>query len=173
MTTTAIGLGDAGPGQQAGGLDAVQPRHADVEQADIRAERSGHLHRLSAVGRLADDRDVGVGVEDHAQTGANDLLIVGHDDADDHADAPRSGRTAVTAQPPPARGPAVHVPPRPSARSIIPAIPKPTPSCAWARSPSSVTSTVSASSPARTRTSIRLARRAWRRALVIDSCTRR
>src|SRR5690606_6860462 len=109
-----------------GRLDAVEARHADVEQADIRPQRAGEGHRLLPVGRLPDDRDARIGVEDHAEAGAHDLLVVGDHDADAHADAARSGSTAVTAQPPPARGPATQVPPSPSARSTMPAMPKPT-----------------------------------------------
>ena len=55
-----------------------------------------------AVGRLADDRDVRLGVEHHPQSLADELLVVGDDDLD-HA-LSGSGSRAWTAKPPSGRG---------------------------------------------------------------------
>ena len=55
-----------------------------VEQADVRAKPSGQGHGGTPVGGLADDLDVGLGVEDHAQSGAHDVLVVGDQDPDGH-----------------------------------------------------------------------------------------
>ena len=54
-------------------------------------ERSG----LRAVARLADDLDVGLGVQDQPEAAANEGLVVGEDDADRHADG-SNGRRAWT-----------------------------------------------------------------------------
>ncbi|MGI9099714.1 MAG: hypothetical protein ACR2H2_14705 [Solirubrobacteraceae bacterium] len=44
---------------------------------------------LLAVGRLADDRDVVLGLEHHPEAGAHQRLVVGDQDADAHRE--RSG----------------------------------------------------------------------------------
>ena len=51
---------------QAGGLDAVEDRHADVHQHDVGSGALAELDAEPAVLRVADDVDVGLGVEDHA-----------------------------------------------------------------------------------------------------------
>ena len=43
--------------------------------------RAGCGERLVAVGRLADDGEVRLGVEHHPQSLADELLVVGDDDA--------------------------------------------------------------------------------------------
>ena len=54
---------------------------------------AGALDRLAAVRRLADDLDVGLGLEDHAEAGADQRLVVGDQDADGHARlTPAAGR---------------------------------------------------------------------------------
>ena len=49
-----------------------------------RRQRAG-LDRLGAVARLADDLQVGLGVEDLAEAGADECLVVGDQHADGHA----------------------------------------------------------------------------------------
>ena len=114
---------DAGSGELSGGLDAVQVRHPDVEQAHIGPELAGEGHRLASVGGLADHLDVGLGVEDHREPGADQLLVVGDEHPDGHAAVPSLGRTASTVQPRSRLGPASSAPPRSLARSVMPAIP--------------------------------------------------
>ena len=62
----------------AGGLDAVQARHADVHEHHVGAQALGKLHRLIAVARLAHHLDAVVGRQDHAEAAAHQVLIVGH-----------------------------------------------------------------------------------------------
>ena len=116
------GFIDIGPGDLAGRLNPVDARHPDVEQTDVGTELAGEFHRLTAICRLADDLDVRLGVEDHRESGANDLLVVGDKNAD-HRDAPSVGNTAATVQPPCLCGPARRLPPSKLARSAIPTNP--------------------------------------------------
>ncbi len=93
--------------------------------------------RLEPVGRLAHDLEVGLGADDHGESGAHERLVVDdHDpnghaapgefrgaeveaDADDEVAADAlvadviacTGRVARTANPPPARGPVSTCPP--------------------------------------------------------------
>jgi hypothetical protein len=64
------------------GLDASAPRHPDVEQDHVGRGRGRELRGGHAVGRLADDLDVGVATEQHDQSAAEELLVVDHQDAD-------------------------------------------------------------------------------------------
>src|SRR5690606_10535787 len=105
--------------------------------------------RLRAVGGLDRDGEVGLGVDDHPEAGAHELLVVDERDLHDvgHAGSWESGRTGGTEdaggpvgvvgsgaaagtgivnrtrQPPPGRGPAVTEPPNIAARSRIPSSP--------------------------------------------------
>ena len=64
-------------------LDAVELGHADVHQHDVGLQRAAPASTASsAVGGLADDVEVVLGVEDHAEAGAHQRLVVG----DQHAD---------------------------------------------------------------------------------------
>ncbi len=47
-------LGDVGPGELAGCFDPIEAGHADVEQADVRAELPGQRDGFGAVGGLAE-----------------------------------------------------------------------------------------------------------------------
>ena len=85
MTTTGIGSATPGPAIVAGRLEAVHHRHPDVEQAHVGPEAPRERDRLGAVGGLADDLDVGLRVEDHAEPRAHEVLVVG----DQHAHASR------------------------------------------------------------------------------------
>ena len=126
MTTTASGSATPGPASAPGGLDAVQAGHADVEQAHVRAQPPGQLDGPPPVGGLADDLDVRLGVEDHREPGADDLLVVGDEHPDAHAAAP-GARAARRSRSSRGRGsgPASQVPPSRSARSIMPISPYP------------------------------------------------
>src|SRR5581483_6159273 len=90
-------------------LEAVEVRHPDVHQHDVGAQRPDLVDRLTAVRRLADDLDLGLGVEDHPEPGAYERLVVDEQDAD-HCGA-STGSCARSTKPPPARGPASSVPP--------------------------------------------------------------
>ena len=58
--------------------------------------------RLLAVDRLADDLEVVLGVDEHPQAGADEVLVVGDEDADAHAaTAWVTGRRASTRKPAP------------------------------------------------------------------------
>ena len=54
----------------------------------------GREHRLEAVRRLADDLDVGLGIEDHPEAGADERLVVDDQDPDGHAACPERQVTA-------------------------------------------------------------------------------
>ena len=66
-------------------LDAVDVGHADVHQDDVRPQAPRLRDRLAPVRRLADDLDVLLGLEDHAEAGADERLVVGDQDAQAHA----------------------------------------------------------------------------------------
>ena len=88
MTTTGIGSSTPGPARARRRLEAVDHRHPDVEEAHVGPDAAGERHRLGAVGGLADDLDVGLRVEDHAEPGAHELLVVGDEHAHGHVDQP-------------------------------------------------------------------------------------
>ena len=54
----------------AGRLDAVEARHADVHQDDVRVEFGRHADRLAAVGGLAHHRHVVLALQEHAEAEA-------------------------------------------------------------------------------------------------------
>ncbi len=130
------------------GLDAVEVGHAHVHDHDVGVVLGAQPHRRQTVGREADDPEVGLRPEDRAERRAHDVLVVGDHDADQGvahgAGAP--GRTAATANPPAASGPAVIVPPSIAVRSRMPSSPCPPASEAAGRPrPLSRTRTCSAS----------------------------
>ena len=61
--------------------DAVEPGHADVHQHDVGGGDREALERLAAVLGLADHRHVGLRVDHHPQTGADERLVVDQEDA--------------------------------------------------------------------------------------------
>ena len=135
-----------------GRLDAVELGHADVHQDDVRRQASGLVDRLAPVRGLADDLEVLLGVEDHAEARADERLVVGDEDADAHAgsaSAAPTGSRARTVKPPPGRGPASSSPPWTRTRSRMPMRPWPRPSPLGdaAPGPRSAISSSSASSP--------------------------
>ena len=83
------------PSEAPRGLDPVDARHPHVHEDDVRREHPGRLDGLRAVARLADHLEIGLGVQDQAEAGAHELLVVGEQEADAHG-LPRSGRRART-----------------------------------------------------------------------------
>ena len=107
------------------GRDPVEHGHAHVHEDDVGAVELGQAHGVGAVGRLAHDLHVLLGLEDHAEPLAQQGLVVGQDDPDRHGEveALQSRSVAVTSQPPAARGAARREPPKAAARSAMPARP--------------------------------------------------
>ena len=85
--------------------------------------RADQVQRGGAVVGLAHDREVLLGVEEHAEAGADQGLVVGEHDPDHD----RPSHVARTRNPPPGRGPASSRPPVDSARSRMPRSPRPLP----------------------------------------------
>src|SRR6201999_773766 len=113
---------------------------------------------LLAVGRLANNLDLGIGLKDHPKAGADHRLIIGQQHTDAHSAPSEVGSLTRTSNPPPDTGPAVSWPPCRAARSRMPINPKPpglVADSAVAPSPSSMISTSSSSGQYRTRTSAR------------------
>ena len=106
--------GNAGAGAQdhghdpPGGLDAVEPGHPDIHEHDVRA-CPGHLaDRGHPVRGFADDFQVGLSLDEHADPRSHQRLVVGHQDPDRHW---LVGSQARTENPPSGRGPACRMPP--------------------------------------------------------------
>src|SRR4051812_31163250 len=151
-----------------GGLDAVQLRHPHVHDDDVGVVPPGLREGLHPGARLADDLEVGFGVEHEPQPLPHQVLVVGQHQPD-HAGW-SLGRRARTPNPPSGRGPAVSSPPNNAARSRIPVRPWPGSWSGCPGAPSSVTSTVTHCPSHRTATIAR-AEPACLRTLVSDSCT--
>ena len=105
------------------GFEAVELGHPDVHQDDVRSQRANLVDRVAAVGRLADDLDLRLGVEDHPEAGADERLVVDEQNADH--DRASAGSCARSTKPPPSRGPVSSVPPYNATRSRIPTRPAP------------------------------------------------
>jgi hypothetical protein len=117
------------PGEPGGCLDAVHLGHAHVHQDHVGVQAPGLGQCLAAVAGLAGDGQVGLGFQQHPQALADEVLVIGDQDADHGSPSP-SGSRARTANPPPGRGPACSSPPNIATRSRIPASPCP-PAGAW------------------------------------------
>src|SRR5476649_1432351 len=157
------------------GLESVTVGHLDVHQHDVGPQAPGAGRGLLAVRRLAENLDLGIGLEDHPEAGANHRLVIGQQHTDAHSAPSGVGSLTRTANPPPDTGPAVSWPPCRAARSRMPINPRPpglVPDSAVAPRPSSMISTSSSSGQYRTRTSARDAA-ACLRVLVSASCTMR
>jgi hypothetical protein len=117
-------------------LDAVHARHPDVHEDDVGPQRPHLRQRDLAVGGLTDHLDVRLGLQDEAEAGAQQRLVVDQQDADRHdglrvvgawsgegraagraGAAGRSGGWRVTTKPPPGRGSARKEPPQACTRS--------------------------------------------------------
>ena len=68
--------------------EPVELGHADVHEHDVGPPAGDHVERRAPVGRLAHHRHVGLGLEDHPEARAQELLVVG----DHHADHPGGRR---------------------------------------------------------------------------------
>src|ERR1039458_8845509 len=84
-----------------GRLDAIQARHADIHHYHVRFQFPGHGHSFTPVAGFSDDGEVGFGIHHHAQTRANQRVVVGKQHADRvHALTPEGmGSSAVTVVP--------------------------------------------------------------------------
>src|SRR5205823_11067274 len=122
----------------AGGFEPVELRHADVHQHDVGLQRADLVDRLASVGGLPDHLHRRLGVEDHAEPGAHERLVVDQQDADQTR--PSTGSCARSTKPPPSRGPASSVPPYNATRSRMPTRPCPIPSLLGTPAPSSAIS---------------------------------
>src|SRR5579862_292963 len=145
----------AGLGELGGGLDPVESGHADVHQDDVRVQSARLGQCLASVPGLARHAEIWFGFQQHPQALADQVLVVGDQDAD-HVGSP-IGRRAVTVNPPPGRGSARSSPPNTATRSRMPASPWPPVSAGGTGfpGPSSVTSMVTALSAQPTVTSAR------------------
>src|SRR5262249_1504833 len=118
-------------------LQAVEHRHAHVHEDHVGAQTGGLGDGLPAVHGLADDLDVGLGVQQHGEPGPHHALVVGHHHADRHAASSGSwssseglapsGSPAGTRTPLSAAGPASRCPPSMVPRSRMPMMPCPPP----------------------------------------------
>ena len=86
--------GSCRPGQLPGGGDAVHTGHANVHEDDVGFEGAAEADGFGAVGRGTDDGEVGLGVEQFAETGADHLVVVGDEDPD------LAGLTLIPPSPP-------------------------------------------------------------------------
>src|SRR5439155_22014319 len=111
-------------GEAARCLDAVEARHADVHENERGEQAPSLVDRLAAIRGLAHDLDVRRGLEELAETGADERLVVGDQDARAHA----RGMRARISKPPRSRGPVSSSPPYRPTRSRIPIRPWPAPS---------------------------------------------
>src|SRR4051794_2432686 len=66
------------------GLQPGELRHRDVEDGEVDVVPLRADHGLRAVLRLRDDREIGLVVEDPAQPGAHERVVVGEQDAGGH-----------------------------------------------------------------------------------------
>src|SRR2546421_3677741 len=105
------------------GLEAVELGHADVHQYEVGTELTGERDSFESVRGLSCDFEVGLGVEQCAEAGADYWLDFGDEYADSvaHVRLPVvRGRRAWICQPPRSLGPAVTSPPNATARSCMP-----------------------------------------------------
>ena len=94
-------------GQPTDGGRAVDTGHPEVHQDHVRTQAARELDRLGAVGRLADDLELGVAREHAAQAVADDRVVVDDEEPDRRHDRPTmpgatiAGTRAEIAVPPP------------------------------------------------------------------------
>ena len=91
-------------------FETVDVRHTHVHQDHVGPQLPRGGNRFQPVARLAHDLDLRLGLEDHAESGTHERLVVDDQHLHAHARASR-GRCAVTTNPPPCRGPDVIEPP--------------------------------------------------------------
>ena len=107
----------------AGRLDPVHPRHPHVHEDDVGLHPGQQLDGGGAVFGLADELDVLLGLQQHAEAEPVHLLVVDQHGPDRHGSPLRIGRTARTRNPPPDRSPVSRVPPWEATRSRMPTRP--------------------------------------------------
>src|ERR1035437_5824168 len=120
--------GPGGPvsaGDLPGGLEAVHFRHSHVHQDHVGLVVGGGLDGLCPVGCLGDHGDPVCCLEDHAESGPDQLLVIGDEYPDRVGAGHGAGSLAVTANPPAWPGPTVRLPPQDATRSAMPASPNP------------------------------------------------
>ena len=100
------------------GLEAGHARHRHVEHRDVGVLRLGGFEGAHAVGGLGHHLHVGLAVDQHAQAGADDAVVVGDQDADHRilsvTEVPPFGAERTSSSPPTSR-----------ARSAMPRRPSP------------------------------------------------
>src|SRR3990172_3983477 len=62
--------------------------HADVHQHDVRAQHARQAHGLVAIGCLADDLQIGLGIQERAQARAQDAVIIRDENPNRHKASP-------------------------------------------------------------------------------------
>jgi hypothetical protein len=82
--------------QAARRFEPVDVRHADVHEDDVRLELGRSRERLRAVGGLAHDVHVFLGLEDHPETGPDEGLVVHDEDANHEGTSPIGRRARTT-----------------------------------------------------------------------------
>ena len=139
--------GRLGTHDPAGGLDAVQNRHADVHEHHVGPEPPGGCNRVLAVAGLPHHGGLRLVLQDLAQADPDQRLVVG-DQQCRHGAGVHSGSSTRTAKPPPRRADASNLPPYRLTRSRMPARPCPPPGTSAAvPAPSSAISSSSESEP--------------------------
>src|SRR5690606_19309364 len=167
-------------------LDPVELGHAQVHEDDVGLEVGDESHRLVAVTGLADDLQVGLGVDDRAHAGPEELLVVDEQDPDGwggrrahrRISRARTGTQAVAvcrSRPSPPSGCArrrtSRRPPTPSSRRRMPSSPCPsTPGTGWVVA---LATSIRRSSAQCTSTTIASSRTPRLSALVSISCSTR
>ena len=89
------------PHQLTGGLEPIHHRHSNVHEHHVGSAAPAGLDRLGPVVGLGHNAQLGVGLEDHAESGSHQGLVVGDDHADGHASTPAPvGRCTYTVSAP-------------------------------------------------------------------------
>ena len=81
VSTTIVG-GSCSTQDLFGGGQSVEFGHPDVHERDLRLGQCRLTDGLFAVFGFSDDLDVTLGLQDHPEAGADELLVVGDEDPD-------------------------------------------------------------------------------------------
>ncbi len=122
------------------GFDAVEQRHGDVQHRYIGRMLLGQGHGFAAVRSFRYHLKSGLAFEQKAEAAADDLMIVGQQNADRAHAAPhplRRGSMIEMVVPRPGWASTEKVPPRLAARSSMPSKPMPRSRSGWKPLPSS------------------------------------
>jgi hypothetical protein len=131
-------LNRVGGGDLAGGADAVEIGHLDIQHQHVRAQGDRRADRIAAGGRGGNHVDARNGAEQRRQAIADDGMVVGERDPDRVSSGTGHNGSLASTRPPRACGPASKVPRSSAARSRIEVIPTPGRHCGVG-GPSSVT----------------------------------